>query len=105
MAPVQPTRSNSKTKRSKDPGLSLLWTSNLKTEEAKRSFQELLAVSNSAVWKRLLEIVREEKDKTYRSALKSSQYDSPSWAYQQADNVGYVRALDLVEQLIKGIVK
>lgn len=91
--------------KDREPGTSVLWTSNLNTPERKKEFQELMAISNGPVWKRLLEIVREEKLKTLRTSLKTSNYDSPAWAYQQADNVGYQRALDLMEHLIKSIVR
>ena len=99
------TRTSPKPKEAREKGPLTLWTSNLKTEEGKREFLQLMQVSNGPVLKRLLSIVQEELNKSQKSSLNSKNYDSPSWAYIQADNVGYQRALSIMEELIKGIVK
>lgn len=104
MAPRQLKKPKSEQETREAPHM-LLWTKHISSPDKKKEFQELLAVSSGPVWQRLLSIVREEKDRIYRSSIKPSSYDSPSWALQQADNVGYIRALDLIEHLIKGIVK
>jgi predicted Abi (CAAX) family protease len=82
------------------------WTSNLKDEAEIEEFKRLLQASkNSAVLRRLLEIVQEEQKNSAEAALKGSNYDSPSWAYGQADSIGYQRALKNVERLLQGIFK
>jgi hypothetical protein len=35
-----------------------------------------------------------------KEALPTADYDSPSWAYKQADRIGYNRALTTVLELI-----
>lgn len=97
------SRDELKTERERSPWT--LWTSTLKTEEAKKEFLQLMSISNGPVLKRLLEIVVEEKNKTNKNSLSLNNYDSPSWAYIQADNVGYQRGLNLIEHLLKDIVK
>lgn len=86
-------------------GPNVLWTANLKTPEAKEEFYQLMAISNGPVLQRLLEIISTETTRVENDTLRVSKYDSPQWAYIQADNVGYKRALRLVEELLKGIVK
>lgn len=85
-------------------GPQMIWTHHLK-EEDRKSFLELMTVTNGPVLQRLLQIIRDERERTLKAALKSDNYNSPSWALAQADNVGYQRALDLVERLLKDIVK
>jgi hypothetical protein len=85
-------------------GPQAIWTHHLK-EEDKASFLELMTVTNGPVLQRLLQLVQDAKTKSIKTNLKATNYDSPSWAYTQADNIGYQRALDLVELLLKDIVK
>jgi hypothetical protein len=84
---------------------SSLWTAHLTEEDKRKEFVDLLQMSRSPINERLLEIVQGQLEGSRDSTLKQSNYDSPSWAYIQADNVGYQRALRLVEQLLQDIVK
>lgn len=94
-----------KSSEKRERGPSLQWTSHLSTEDQRNEFIQLMGVSGSPVTRRLLEIVQLEKAKTQDTILSLKNYDSPSWALIQADNIGYNRALRLVELLLKDIVK
>jgi hypothetical protein len=83
-----------------------MWTSHLKDPEQVAEFSaQLEGLQHSVVFKRLLEIIRTDRQRSLDAALKSTNYDSPSWAYTQADNVGYQRALRNIETLLNGILK
>jgi len=74
------------------------WTKHLKTPEEKEKFQSAI-LSARPVLERLKEII-EETDKASADALLGmSSYESPSWAYKAADNVGYRRALRSIKSL------
>lgn len=100
---VKPSKSNLEEGRERAP--SHLWFSNLKTEEQRKEFREAIAVASGPVYRRLLQIVQQERQSSADNNINRNHYDSPSWAYIQADQVGYQRALKLVEQLLKDIVK
>jgi hypothetical protein len=67
--------------------LPLVWTKHLKTKEEKTNFERLLRGSTT-VNTRLQTILHE-----MAQVSKGTDYDSPSWAYRQADQNGYNRAL------------
>lgn len=90
-------------KHSKGDRPSTQWTSNLKGEDAKKEFLRALEISNTPVLRRLLEIVQEKRDISQHT--NTTDYNSPSWAYIQADKAGYTRALHEVERLLMEIVK
>lgn len=76
--------------------LKTTWTQGLDQKE-KEAFE--LAFRNSPIPERLEEIV----NKRLQESLKTSEsdYDSPSWAYHQADRNGFIRGLEYVLNLIK----
>lgn len=63
-------------------------------ERAKGPLNSLLADPSMDYIRRAIELQK-------RKPL-SADYDSPSWAYKQADQNGYNRAIDDVLNLIKG---
>jgi hypothetical protein len=67
--------------------LATMWTSHLKTEEDRKNFREYILGSNS-LWDRLGAILKEKVPKPT-----VSDYSTASWAYFQADQNGYERAL------------
>lgn len=77
-----------------------LWTDHLKTDQEKAEFADLLR-NSSRVFSRLEEILAEKLSRYTGS--KESDYDSPSWAYKQADANGYIRCLRDLEKLIASI--
>ena len=76
----------------------LWWYRLQKTEEDKNSVKQL--VNNS---KNLLKILSEliEEDIKSLERISSDDYDSPSWAYKQADRAGQLRTLRKILDLIK----
>jgi len=75
----------------------LRWVDNLKTEKERQSFFDTLK-NNRFVLKRLKEILEEELGKLNK--LSESSYDSPSWAYLQADINGQKRQITRVLDLL-----
>lgn len=64
------------------------WSAGL-TGEEKKNFEDLLGVNNKVLDK-LVELCY---NMVKNSDVDASDYDSPNWAYHQADKVGYRRAL------------
>ena len=75
-----------------------VWTSGLnaeKKEEIERDF-----ISSSGMRERLTAILSDKITSKRSETLSKDLYNSPSWAYQQADAIGYERALNEVISLI-----
>lgn len=68
-----------------------LWFKGYKGEEKEKRREEILSYRNA--FDALLEILEEE---TF-----SPDYDCPSWAYKQADQNGYNRAIRKIKNLLK----
>lgn len=82
------------------------WVSNLKDPKEIEEFERLLvAMKNNSVMCRLYEIIQEDLKAVREGSLKGSNYDSPSWAYAQADSIGHQRALRNIERLLQGLIK
>lgn len=71
------------------------WFKQCKTKEDKDAVRQIL-FSNKESLDRLKEIL----EPMLKEALPTADYDSPSWAYKQADRIGYNRALTTVLELI-----
>jgi len=74
-----------------------VWTSGLKDKEKQEIIQDFRA--SPALRARLIKILDGKIGATRASSLSKDTYLSPSWAYQQADAVGYERALREVMSL------
>ena len=72
-----------------------VWYKECKTKEDKVKAKQVI-LSNRESLDRLREILGPMLKETPPSA----DYDSPSWAYKQADRIGYNRALNQVLDLI-----
>lgn len=82
------------------------WVSNLKDPAEIEEFERLLAaMTNNSVMRRLHEIIKEDLRIVQEGTLKSVNYESPSWAYAQADSIGHQRALRNIERLLQGLIK
>jgi hypothetical protein len=64
-----------------------MWTSHLKKEEERDNFREYVLGANS-LWDRLGIMLKEKLPKS-----KEADYENAAWAYYQADQNGYERAL------------
>jgi hypothetical protein len=71
------------------------WFKECKTKDDKEQVRKLL-YSNKEGFDRLKDIL----EPMLKEALPTADYDSPSWAYKQADRIGYNRALTTVLELI-----
>jgi len=54
---------------------------------------------NTILIKSFLEILDRMEEQEHRQEIQSSDYDSPSWAYKQADRNGAKRALSKIRSL------
>lgn len=77
--------------------LSVEWFTGLKTEEEKEYFRRSIYASRQVLDK-LLEIMN--KRKASISSVTREDYDSPSWAYKQADRNGALREIESVIKLL-----
>lgn len=76
------------------------WTAGIEKEAAvdvKQNYKESLVLR-----KRLVELLEEKASSSVRTSRAKDNYDSPNWAYLQADARGYERALTEVISLISG---
>lgn len=76
------------------------WTRNLRDPEAKRNFEQVLR-NSTLVSSRVVDLLNEMKRDTQKT--KFTDYESASWAYKQADQNGYIRAIDDILNLFKHI--
>ena len=71
------------------------WFKQCKTKEDKEKVKQLI-LSNRESLLRLESIL----ESLLKETPSSADYDSPSWAYKQADRIGYNRALNQVLDII-----
>lgn len=79
--------------------MKVTWTKGLEPEHIKELKADFL--SSHLVRKRLIEMLEEKAKSAERGSRSKDSYDSPNWAYLQADNVGYKRALYEIIALLK----
>lgn len=77
-----------------------LWTKGIK-----RGSQDALDVkeaftSSLAARRRLVEILTIMQEEEIAAKIKDAAYDNPSWAYKQADSVGYIRAIERLKNIM-----
>lgn len=79
--------------------ISTLWLTHIKDKEEREKFKSYIA-SSSGVLERLSDII--EGKLSTREVFKEEDYKDPSWAYECADRNGYLRALNEINELLKG---
>jgi hypothetical protein len=79
--------------------LSTLWLSHLKDQKEKESFKQYILNANS-LWDKLNTILENKIVKQ-----KEIDYVNPSWAYFQADQNGYNRAIKDIQELLPLTIK
>ena len=57
--------------------------------------------SSSNLRARLVKILQEKREYNINQKVSDTSYDSPNWAYKQADLAGYIRALEEISDLLK----
>lgn len=50
---------------------------------------------------RFVQMLSEKREYAVKQKISDTAYDSPNWAYKQADLVGYLRALEEISELLK----
>jgi hypothetical protein len=75
------------------------WTKHLKTEDEKTRFKNEV-LGSKRVLQRLQDLLKEVEDSADSIENDPTKYDSPGWAYRQADRNGFRRALKAVNKLI-----
>ena len=53
------------------------------------------------LFSRMYEIIQIQIDENYKQKLKSSNYETTCWTERQADSIGYARALEEIQSLLK----
>lgn len=75
-------------------------TKHLKTKQEKDKFKERLQ-HNKDLLSVFAELVISKIDKSKKGQQAEGGYDSPAWAYKQADSIGEQRALQQVLDLLQ----
>jgi hypothetical protein len=76
------------------------WIKGIKDEESKADIVSAFK-SSSIMRKRLSEILEAKSVSKQRDCMNVSNYEKNSWAFQQADSQGYLRALAEILSLIE----
>ena len=79
--------------------MKLNWTKGLSGDAKKDVVQEYASSSNLRI--RLDALIQEKKLSSGKAIISKDAYDSPNWAFKQADHVGYLRALEEISSLLK----
>lgn len=74
-------------------------TKGLNEQDNRQVTQEFIA--SAFLRKRLIQLLNERIDSSRTAAISSKSYESPSWAYMQADTNGYERALQEVISILE----
>lgn len=75
------------------------WTRHLQTEEEKAEFEQRLQ-NSKRVLQRLESLIDGELRNLENSELSIKAYESPSWAYLEADKIGYRRCAKFIKRLL-----
>jgi hypothetical protein len=75
------------------------WTKGVEPESSKEI--ELQFKASVVVRRRLAELLQDKYAAADKSRLLKDGYDSPNWAFKQADVVGYHRALSEILSLLE----
>lgn len=79
--------------------ISEIWLRGIKEQEVRVKFEEAVRFNiESSVTKRLKQILLEAKEIILKQERK--QYNTPSWAFEQAHRNGYLEALQLIDDLL-----
>ena len=82
-----------------EPLLSI-WTDGLSIKEKEEFSKDLKVAATHPVLKRLLKIIKRERDLLERKERSIESYNIACWPYKQADYNGSLRTINLVETLL-----
>jgi hypothetical protein len=75
------------------------WTQHLTDSEEKQAFQKHVW-SAKPVLERIIDLIKEDIENLEKVEISTRAYESPNWAYRQADCNGYKRAMANIKTLI-----
>lgn len=75
-----------------------VWTKGLNPEQQNELRKEFIAAHRFR--ERLVELLEDKSRVKRNSSFKNDSYESPAWAYQQADAIGYEKAISEIISLI-----
>lgn len=78
--------------------MKIAWTSGLPKEKAQEMKREF--ASSGLLRERLTKLAEDKIEAKRRASRATEQYEKASWAYQQADSIGYERAMTEIISLI-----
>ena len=81
--------------------MNTIWTKGLKKGSQEAKDVEDAFASSALMRRRLAAIIEELYQQELESRIKSSEYESPAWAFKQADAVGYARALKRLQNILQ----
>ena len=76
------------------------WTKGLKKGSTELKDVEEAFKASAFLRRKMLEVLEQVLKEELDKKLADAGYESPSWAYRQADSVGYVRAIERVKGLL-----
>ncbi len=76
------------------------WTKGIKKGSDEYADIEAAFAASSLLRKRLIQILEEMYATETKARTASSDYESPAWAYKQADAIGYARAIASIIKLL-----
>lgn len=76
------------------------WTKGFKRGSDEIKDIEAAYAASSLIRNRLIQMLEEMYDAETKARTSSADYDSPAWAYKQADAIGYARAISKIISLL-----
>lgn len=76
-----------------------LWTGHIKDKDEAEDFKKYIR-NSSPILDRLSEIIEEKMKAARKEAHDKEGYESPAWAFKQADLIGFERGLIEVQKLL-----
>ncbi len=76
------------------------WTKGLKRGSDELKDLEAAYAASGVLRRRLKQMLEDLYDLETKARIKTSDYDSPAWAYKQADAIGYARALSKIISML-----
>lgn len=76
------------------------WTKGLKKGSDELKDLEAAYAASGLLRKHLVRVLEDIYETETKSRISSNDYDSPAWAYKQADAVGYARAIAKVISIL-----
>lgn len=76
-----------------------VWTKGVEPESSKEIETQFKA--SAVIRRRLAELLKDKYATADKSRLVKDSYDSPNWAFKQADVVGYHRAISEILSLLE----